>query len=111
MRIENYFVLVHSQQLSNVTFKPGCRNNRHVHHGGRQILICVSGEGWYQEWGKEARKLHVGDVVDIPAEVKHWHGATRDSWFQHLALHVAEKEDAFNEWQEPVSDAYYNALK
>lgn len=96
--------------MSNVTFEPGCRNNWHIHHNANQILICVGGEGWYQEWGKPAQRLHPGDVVNIPAEVKHWHGATADSWFQHIAIGVA-KEGASNEWMEPVADEDYNKLK
>lgn len=77
-----------AQAYTNVTFEPGCRNNWHVHHGIHQMLICVSGEGIYQEWGKPAIRLHAGDVIDIPEGVKHWHGATRDSYFQHLTAHV-----------------------
>lgn len=95
--------------MSNVTFEPGCRNNWHIHHGARQILICVGGEGWYQEWGKPAIKLKAGDVVDIPEGVKHWHGATKDSWFQHIATHVATGGESRNEWLEPVSDEQYDA--
>ena len=76
------------QGYSNVTFEPGCRNNWHIHHGAHQILICVSGKGWYQEWGKPAIPLTPGDIIDIPEGVKHWHGAQADSWFQHLATHV-----------------------
>ena len=97
----------------NVTFEPGCRNNWHIHHaksGGGQILICVAGCGWYQEEGKPARALRPGDVVNIPAEVKHWHGAAADSWFSHLALEVPG-EETHNEWCEPVSDAQYEMLK
>ena len=97
----------------NVTFEPGCRNNWHIHHaksGGGQILICVAGRGWYQEEGKPARALRPGDVVNIPAEVKHWHGAAADSWFSHLALEVPG-EETNNEWCEPVSDAQYEMLK
>ena len=97
----------------NVTFEPGCRNNWHIHHaksGGGQILICVAGRGWYQEEGKPARALRPGDVVNIPAEVKHWHGAAADSWFSHLALEVPGEETK-NEWCEPVSDAQYEMLK
>lgn len=95
--------------MSNVTFEPRCRNNWHIHHKANQILICVGGEGWYQEWGKPAQRLKPGDVVNIPAEVKHWHGATADSWFQHIAIGVA-KEGASNEWLEPVSDEEYDKL-
>ncbi len=98
--------------IGNVTFEPGCRNNWHTHHaakGGGQILLCTSGRGWYQEWGKEARELHPGDVVHIPAGVKHWHGAAKDSWFVHIAVEVPG-ENTRNEWQEPVSDADYDKL-
>ena len=100
--------------LSNVTFEPGCRNNWHIHHGARQILICVSGRGWYQEWGKPAIALKAGDVVEIPEGVKHWHGAQRDSWFQHLATYVKVENTCPgsepNEWLEPVSDEEYDRL-
>ncbi len=96
----------------NVTFEPGCRNNWHIHHarkGGGQILLCVAGRGWYQEWGKEARALCPGDVVNILPEVKHWHGAAADSWFSHIALEVPG-EDCSNEWLEAVSDGEYGKL-
>ncbi|MCQ2608877.1 MAG: carboxymuconolactone decarboxylase family protein [Bacteroidales bacterium] len=96
------------QGYSNVTFEPGCRNNWHIHHGAHQILICVSGEGIYQEWGKEAIHLHAGDIIDIPEGVKHWHGATKNSWFQHLASHVHVNDPESNEWLEPVTDEQYN---
>ena len=98
--------------ISNVTFEPGCRNNWHIHHattGGGQVLICVEGEGWYQEWGKAAQSLKAGDVVEIPAGVKHWHGAKSDSWFSHYAFHVPGT-DITTEWLEPVSDDDYAAL-
>ena len=97
-------------QYVNVTFEPGCRNNWHVHHGAHQILICVAGRGWYQEWGKAPIALKPGMIIDIPAEVKHWHGAQRDSWFQHLTTHVATGGDVSNEWLEPVTDDIYNKL-
>ena len=98
--------------LANVTFEPGCRNNWHIHHagkGGGQILLCTNGRGWYQEWGEDARQLNPGDVVYIPAGVKHWHGAAKDSWFSHVAF-GAPGEDCSNEWCEPVDDAQYGAL-
>lgn len=94
---------------ANVTFEPGCRNNWHVHHKGGQVLICVAGRGWYQEWGKPARELRPGDVVSIPPEVKHWHGAERDEVVQHIALAVPA-EGASAEWLEPVSDEEYAQL-
>ena len=98
--------------LFNVTFEPSCRNNWHIHHadkGGGQILICTTGEGWYQEDGKEPRELKEGDIVVIPQGVKHWHGAKKDSWFSHISLEVPG-ENCTNEWLEPVTDEYYNAL-
>ena len=98
--------------LANVTFEPGCRNNWHIHHaskGGGQLLVCIAGEGWYQEEGKPAVKLHPGDVVNIPANVKHWHGATKDHWFAHLAMGIPG-ENLSNEWLEPVDDEQYAKL-
>ncbi len=107
----SYLCPVSTEQvfIANVTFEPGCRNFWHIHHaksGGGQILICVRGRGWYQEWGKPARALKAGDVVNIPAGVKHWHGAASDSWFAHLAVEVPGIETR-TEWCEPVSDVQY----
>lgn len=96
--------------IGNVTFEPGCRNNWHVHHKGGQVLLCTAGRGYYQEWGKEPQELQPGDVVNIPPEVKHWHGAAPDSWFAHLAIEVPA-EGSSNEWLEPVSDEEYGKLK
>lgn len=99
--------------MANVTFEPGCRNNWHIHHatkGGGQLLICTAGEGWYQEEGKEPVSLTPGTVITIPAEVKHWHGAKKDSWFSHIAVEVLG-ENCKNEWCEPVSDEVYDKLK
>lgn len=98
---------------ANVTFEPGCRNNWHIHHaksGGGQILVCVAGRGYYQEEGKEAIEMKPGDCINIPAEVKHWHGAAPDSWFSHLAIEVPGEENS-NEWCETVSDEEYGKLK
>ena len=99
--------------IGNVTFEPGCRNNWHIHHaksGGGQILLCTAGRGYYQEWGQAPRELHPGDVVVIPPEVKHWHGAAPDSWFAHLAVEVPGEETS-NEWLEAVSEEEYRNLK
>lgn len=99
--------------LANVTFEPGCRNNWHIHHaksGGGQILICTGGDGWYQEENKPAVSLTAGKVITIPAGVKHWHGAKKDSWFSHIAVEVPG-EDTSNEWCEPVSDEEYDKLE
>ena len=112
---QSYLKLMTLEQVPtfNVTFEPGCRNNWHIHHaskGGGQLLICVHGMGWYQEWGKEPIELHPGDVVNIPANVKHWHGAAADSWFQHIAQEIPG-ENASTEWCEPVDDEEYGKLK
>lgn len=98
--------------LANVTFEPGCRNNWHIHHaksGGGQILLCTAGYGWYQEEGKEAISLEPGKVIVIPANVKHWHGAKKDSWFSHISIEVPG-EDISNEWCESVDDEIYQNL-
>ena len=97
----------------NVTFEPGCRNNWHIHHadkGGGQMLICVGGRGYYQEWGKDPVEMKPGDCVNIPEGVRHWHGAAPDSWFSHLAIEVPG-ENAHAEWLEAVSDEVYSKLK
>lgn len=99
--------------MANVTFEPGCRNNWHIHHaktGGGQMLICVGGRGWYQEWGKEPVEMTPGTVIAIPEGAKHWHGAAADSWFSHIAFEIPGTECS-NEWLEPVSDAAYGELK
>ena len=103
---------VKALNITNVTFEAGCRNNWHIHKataGGGQILLCIAGEGWYQEENKPARRLKAGDVVEIPANVKHWHGATKNYNFAHLAIALAG-ENLANEWCEPVNDTEYNAL-
>ena len=99
--------------LANVTFEPGCRNNWHIHHaksGGGQMLVCTAGEGWYCEEGKEPVSLTPGTVIAIPANVRHWHGAKKDSWFSHIAFEIPG-EDCSTEWCEPVGDEEYNKLK
>ncbi|SMO95625.1 Cupin domain protein [Chryseobacterium rhizoplanae] len=88
--------------LSNVTFEPGCRNNWHSHTGG-QLLIVVGGEGLYQERGKPARRLKPGDIVEIAPNVEHWHGATADNWFSHLATNGNPQTNQ-NVWLEAVSN-------
>lgn len=112
---KSYLAPVSKEQVGifNVTFEPGCRNNWHIHHadkGGGQILVCVGGRGYYQEWGKEAVEMKPGDCINIPAGVKHWHGAAPDSWFSHLAIEVPG-ENGSNEWLEPVDSAQYAELK
>ena len=97
--------------VANVSFEPRCRNNWHVHHGAVQVLVCVSGRGWYQEWNKPAEPLTPGTVIAIPEGVKHWHGAAADSWMQHLAIHTQEQPGASNEWLEPVSDTQYDSVQ
>ena len=112
---QSYLAPVSTEQVPvfNVTFEPGCRNNWHIHHaksGGGQMLICVGGRGYYQEWGKEAIEMTPGTVINIPAEVKHWHGAAPDSWFSHLAIEV-DGEETSTEWLEAVDKDSYLALR
>lgn len=108
---QSYLNMLSKERLfiGNVTFEPGCRNNWHIHHKGGQILLCTAGRGYYQAWGEPARELHPGDVVNIPPEVKHWHGAAADSWFAHIAIEVPA-EGASNEWLEAVEEKEYNKL-
>lgn len=112
---QSYLAPVSTEQVKmfNVTFEPGARNNWHIHHassGGGQMLIGVGGRGYYQEWGKEPVEILPGTVINIPAGVKHWHGAAPDSWFSHLAAEI-DGTDTSNEWLEPVTDAEYSKLK
>ena len=112
---QSYIAPVSTSQVKiyNVTFEPKCRNNWHIHHaksGGGQMLIAVGGRGYYQEWGKAPIEMNPGDVINIPANVKHWHGAAPDSWFSHLAVEIDGVETS-NEWLEKVSDSEYNNLK
>ena len=112
---QSYLAPVSTDQVPifNVTFEPGCRNNWHIHHakqGGGQMLICIGGRGYYKEWGKEAVEMLPGTVINIPPEVKHWHGAAKDSWFAHLAIEIAGEETS-NEWLEAVDNAEYEALE
>lgn len=109
---QSYLNLLTKEQVhtANVTFEPKCRNNWHIHHKDGQILLVTGGRGYYQEWGKEAQELKKGDVVNIPPETKHWHGAAKDSWFSHVAIEVPS-EGGSNEWLEEVSDEEYDKLK
>jgi len=112
---QSYLAPLSSEQVPmfNVTFEPGCRNNWHIHHAssdGGQMLICVGGRGYYQEWGKEAVEMTPGTVINIPEGVKHWHGAAPDSWFSHLAVEVPG-ENGRTEWLEPVAPEEYGKLK
>ena len=103
-------VLDPASGLCNVTFEPCCRNNWHIHHAAVQHLVCVSGRGWYQEWDKEPVELKPGTVVTVPAGTKHWHGAARDTWMQHLAYYTDQKATYRTEWLEPVTDEQYKKL-
>lgn len=112
---QSYLAPICTEQVGvyNVTFEPGCRNNWHIHNadkGGGQILICIAGEGYYQEWGKKMQKLYPGNTVNIPAGVKHWHGAAPNSWFSHLAMEVPG-ENCSTEWLEAVDDAQYKGFE
>jgi len=95
-----------SCSISNVTFEPGCRNNWHIHKGD-QILLVTGGRGYYQEQGKKTRELNSGDVVRISPGVKHWHGASADSWFVHISITL---NPGPTEWLEPVTDQEYSNL-
>lgn len=95
--------------IANVTFEPACINSWHKHPGG-QILLVTGGRGYYQERDKSAQELHEGDVVNIPADAEHWHGAARDSWFVHIAV-MPDPEKGPAEWLEPVSEEDYDKLK
>jgi 4-carboxymuconolactone decarboxylase len=111
---QSYLAPISTNQVGvfNVTFEPKCRNNWHIHHadkGGGQIIICVAGRGYYQEWGKDAIEMKPGDCINIPEGVKHWHGAAPDSWFSHLAIKVPG-ENSSNEWLEAVDDEQYGLL-
>lgn len=94
-----------SVNVGNVTFEPGCRNNWHIHRDGYQILLVTGGEGWYKEEGKPAQHLKFGDVIVTHDGVKHWHGATKDSWFEHIAITAGTPD-----WLEPVDDEEYSKL-
>ena len=112
---QSYLSPVSTSQVGvfNVTFEPGRRNNWHIHNaakGGGQILICVAGRGYYQEWGKDAIEMNPGDCINIPVGVKHWHGAAPDSWFSHLAIEVPG-ENGSNKWLEAVDAETYGKLK
>lgn len=112
---QSYLQMLSTQQvpIANVTFEPGCRNFWHIHHaeqGGGQMLLVTAGEGWYQEWGEPARRLKPGDVVNIPANVKHWHGAAAHCAFQHLAVEVPGV-GCSTQWCEEVSDEEYGKLE
>lgn len=112
---QSYLAPISTEQITfyNVTFEPKCRNNWHIHHaakGGGQMLVAVGGRGYYQEWGKAPIEMNPGDVIHIPANVKHWHGAAPDSWFSHLAFEL-EGKDTSNEWLEAVSEEDYSKLK
>lgn len=112
---QSYLNMLSTEQvvIGNVTFEPSCRNNWHIHHaksGGGQILLVTAGRGYYQEWGEPPRELKAGDVVNIPAGVKHWHGAAPDTWFAHLAIEVPA-EDGKTQWCERVSEKEYANLK
>ena len=112
---QSYLAPVSTSQVKiyNVTFEPKCRNNWHIHQaksGGGQMLIAIGGRGYYQEWGKEPIEMKPGDVINIPANIKHWHGAAPDSWFSHLAVEIDGTETS-NEWLEPVGDEEYGKLK
>ncbi|MBO7523653.1 MAG: carboxymuconolactone decarboxylase family protein [Bacteroidales bacterium] len=105
------FLSSYGDDITNVSFEPRCRNNWHIHHNHVQVIVCVYGRGWYQEWGKPAVELHEGVIIEIPEGVKHWHGAAKSSWMQHLTYYKETQPDASTEWLEPVTDEVYDKLK
>ena len=94
--------------MGNVVFEPGARNNWHTHPGG-QILICTHGTGYYQEKGKAIQLLNVGDVITIPPDLVHWHGASPDSEFTHIAIST-NTQTGVVDWLDRVTDEEYNSL-
>jgi 4-carboxymuconolactone decarboxylase len=94
--------------VGNVLFEPGCRNNWHTHATG-QILLVTDGRGYYQERGQPAKPLTKGDVVVIPINTEHWHGAAKDSSFTHIVITNNSPEGPVK-WLERVSDEEYNKL-
>lgn len=103
---EHHLIFSDNNALVTLQYKP----IHHADNGGGQILVCVAGRGYYQEWGKDATLMKPGDCINIPAGVKHWHGAAPDSWFSHLAIEVPG-ENGSNEWLEALDDEQYGKLK
>ena len=96
-------------QIGNVVFEPGARNNWHTHPGG-QILIVTDGVGYYQEKGKPVQLIRKGEVVNIPPGIVHWHGASPDHEFTHIAINP-NTQKGIVVWLERVSDEEYNNFK
>ncbi len=97
----------HFPSTNTVTFSPGARSPWHTHGG--MVVLVTGGVGYYQEAGKPAQILRQGDILDIPAGVLHWHGATKDSWFSQMVVW----DDAYHgddSRQMLVADAWYNHL-
>ena len=90
----------------NVTFEPKARTNWHSHPGG-QLLFITEGEGFFQAKGEPARLLKKGDVVEIPRNLVHWHGAAPESGFSHIAVSLNTDEGGAV-WSGPVTDEEYN---
>ncbi len=99
------FTFLEHCSMKGKTIKPFC-----THEGSGQILLVTAGRGWYQEWGKDAIELKPGDTINIKPGVKHWHGASKDQWMQHIAIEVPGKNGK-TEWCEPVSEEEYSRLK
>ena len=95
--------------IGNVVFEPGARNNWHTHPGG-QILIVTEGIGYYQEKGKPIQLLHKGDVVQVLPNIEHWHGASPNSEFTHIAINT-NTQKGIVVWLERVTDEEYSSFK
>jgi len=92
-----------------VTFRPGARSAWHTHPLG-QILIVSGGVGWVQQWGGPVQVIRKGDVVWIPAGVKHWHGATPTTTMTHIAFQE-QLDGRAVDWLEKVTDEQYRLTK
>jgi quercetin dioxygenase-like cupin family protein len=94
--------------IGSVSFDAGARTNWHTHPKG-QVLIVIEGEGFYQQKGSPAQPIKKGDVVNIPEDTEHWHGAAAESKMVHVAVTNFKGEQNVV-WLQPVTDAEYNEV-
>lgn len=95
--------------MGTVSFEKLARTNWHSHTSG-QILFVIEGIGYYQELGKPIQLIQKGDVIKIPKNISHWHGASHNSSMRHIAL-VPEFDKDTTDWLQAVSDEEYNTFK